>query len=78
MMFLQIMHVFYLRVIWKKAPVGMSVGPHIFSFARSLAVSVRQVLAAEITLSLGQIWSLAPVFLPDLAGASLRVPPDCW
>lgn len=46
----------------------------IFSFARSLAVSVQQVLAAEITLSLDEIWSLAPVFLPDLAGTSLWVP----
>lgn len=37
-------------------------------------MSVQQVLAAEITLSLDEIWSLAPVFLPDLAGTSLWVP----
>lgn len=62
MTFMQKMHIFILKSYTEKK-VGTSIGPRIFSFACSMAVSVQQVLAAEITLSLGQIWSLAPVFL---------------
>lgn len=43
-----------------------------FHCAHSLAMSVQQ--AAGITLSLGQIWLLASLCLPDLAGTSLCVP----
>lgn len=75
MTFMQRMHALILKLYIK---VGTGVGPRIFSFAHSLAVSVQQVLAAEISLSLGQIWFLAPVFLSNLAGTSLRVPPDRW
>lgn len=47
-------------IIWQLRwrKVGMSVGPRVFS----------------LTLSLGQMWSPAPVFLPDAAAASLWAP----
>lgn len=73
--FLQRIHVFILTVVLKNRPVGASVGRCIFSVAHSLALAVQQVLAAEITVSLGQIWSLTPVCLLDLAGTLLWVPP---
>lgn len=70
---MQRIHVLHLRgTLAKRKDVYW---PLCFQFAHSIAVSVPQVLAAEITLSLGQIGLLAPVCLPDSAGTSLWVPP---
>lgn len=64
---------FIWEVHWRKE--SMCIGPHCFQFVHSPAVSVQQVLAAEMTLSLGQVWLFAPVCLLIWQGLPCVFPP---